>query len=170
MNVAHHFNSNYSKLHALAEQLFRRQPSTCTLQATALVHEVYLRFADLESTTINGREHFLAIAAKAMRQILVDKARRRKADKRGGNDTPVTLTDELVSPAGAGADVLVVHDLLTRLARLNERQARVVEMRVFADMTVPEIAVVLNVSIATIEKDWRQARAWIRSRVEDARS
>jgi RNA polymerase sigma-70 factor, ECF subfamily len=168
MNVAHHFDSNYSKLHALAENLFRKQPTNCTLQATALVHEVYLRFADLEARTINGSEHFLAMAATAMRQILVDKARRKRASKRGGNDTPVTLTDELVSPGGAGTDVLVVHDLLTRLARLHERQARIVEMRVFADMTVPEIAVVLDVSIATIEKDWRQARAWIRSRVDDA--
>lgn len=168
MNVSNHFDSNYSKLHALAENLFRKQPLNCTLQATALVHEVYLRFAELESASINGREHFLALAASAMRQILIDKSRRRKADKRGGNDLPVTLTDELVSPGGTGVDLLVVHDLISRLARLDERQARIVEMRVFADMTVAEIAVVLDVSIATVEKDWRQARAWIRSRIDDA--
>ena len=124
MNVSDHFHSNYPKLHSLAEQFFRRQPSSSTLQATALVHEVYLRFADFEAANIRGREHFMAMAASAMRQVLVDKARRRKADKRGGNLTPATFHDELVSPGGTPCDLVVLHDLLSRLARLDERQAR----------------------------------------------
>lgn len=166
MNVSEHFNSNYPKLHALAEHFFRKQPSSSTLQATALVHEVYLRFADFEAANIHDREHFMALAASAMRQVLIDKARRRKADKRGGNSTPVTFHDELVSPAGTPCDLVVLHDLLSRLARLDERQARIVEMRVFGDMTLVEIARVLDVSIATVEKDWRQARAWIRVQLD----
>lgn len=166
MNVSQHFHSNYPKLHALAEQLFRRQSTSSTLQPTALIHEVYLRFAELEAASIHGREHFMALAATAMRQVLIDKARRKKADKRGGHLSPVTFHDELVSPGGFACDLVALHDLISRLALLNERQARIVEMRIFGDMTIAEIAHVLDVSVATVEKDWRQARVWLRLQLD----
>lgn len=160
-----HFEATYPKLHALAEKFFRRQASTCTLQATALVHEVYLRFAAMEPSDIRGHEHFMALAASAMHQILIDKARRRKATKRNAGSDPITLMPHLVSGQGSPCDVLIVHDLISRLAQMNARQARIVEMRIFADMTVCEIAAALDVSNATVERDWRQARAWMRTRL-----
>jgi RNA polymerase sigma-70 factor, ECF subfamily len=161
-NVSSHFHTAYPKLHTLAEKLFRRQPSTSTLQANGVGARSVSPFADMDPASIKDREHFMAMAASAMHQILVDNARRRKADKRGGGNAPVTLTDVLVSSRGNACDVLVIHDLISRLVQLDPRLARVVEMRLFADMTLPEIVQVLDVSLATVEKDWRQARAWLR--------
>ena len=161
-DLSENFKAVYDKLHTLAEQHFRRQSSASTLQATALVHEVYLRFAELDMAAINDTEHLMAVAATAMRQILVDRARRRKADKRGGGWDRITLNDSILSPQGAVCDVLAVDDMITRLNELSPRQARVVEMRVFTAMTVPEVAHALGVSVATVEKDWRKARAWMR--------
>lgn len=108
-DVPLHFEATYPKLHAFAEKLFRRQPSTSTLQATALVHEVYLRFARLDPSNIKDHEHFMALAAGAMHQILTDKARRRNAGKRGGGSTPITLSHVMVSPSG-GDDLRKARD------------------------------------------------------------
>lgn len=168
MEPSNHFEMAYPKLHALAEKLFRRQPSTSTLQATALVHEVYLRFARLDPAGIKDREHFMAMAATAMHQILTDRARRRKASKRGG-DGQISLSFPKVLGPGSVCDVLVIHDLITRLSEMDPRQARVMEMRIFADMTVPEVARVLGVSVATVEMDWRKARAWMRVELDGFR-
>lgn len=168
MELSNHFETTYAKLHALAKRHFRRQSSASTLQTTALVHEVYLRFARLDPAGIKDREHFMAMAATAMRQILTDMARRRSASKRGGGSCRITLDHAMVSHPGAACDALVINDLITRLTELDPRQARVVEMRVFADMTVPEVAHVLSVSVATVEKDWRKARAWMRARLDGA--
>ena len=168
--LSENFQAAYDKLHALAEHYFRRQSSASTLQATALVHEVYLRFAELDMDAINDGEHLMAVAATAMRQILVDRARRRKADKRGGGWDRITLDDNILSPEGATCDVLAVDDMITRLDELCPRQARVVEMRVFSAMTVTEVARALGVSVATVEKDWRMARAWMRVELSRARS
>lgn len=156
------FAQVYDRLHALAEKQFRRQPAGATLQPTALIHEVYLRFARVPSMQFEGREHFLAVATTAMRQILVDKARRRNAAKRGGDRNRVTLSDALAVSEDSQLDVLVVDDLITRLSALSPRQARMVEMRVFAGMTVAEVARVLEVSVTTLEKEWRRVRAWMR--------
>lgn len=156
------FERVYGKLHALAERHFARQPPSVTLQPTALVHEVYLRLARHDMSAVNDREHFLALAATAMRQILIDETRRRKAAKRGDDWVRVTLEGVCAPREGGIVDMLVLDDLLTRLAALDPRHARVVELRVFAGMTVAEVARVLSISLSTAEKDWRKARAWLR--------
>jgi len=149
----------YEDLRRLAEAYFRRQDPGHTLQPTALVHEAWLRLA--QGPAIADREHFLAVAATAMRQILVDHARRRGAAKRGGDASRITL-DDAVSPAPAPAlDLLDLDAALTMLARLDPRKARVVELRFFAGLTLAEVAAVLHVSAVTIGTDWRMARAWL---------
>ncbi|MCG8423420.1 MAG: ECF-type sigma factor [Proteobacteria bacterium] len=168
------FEYVYDQLRVLAARHFRDQPTSSTLQPTALVHEVYVRLARHEFAGFNDREHFLAVAATAMRQIVIDRARRRKAAKRGGDYELITL-NELVPVPGRAVrevtmDVLEVDELITRLTRLSPRQARVVELRIFAGMTVAEIANTLRVSVATVEKDWRQARAWMRMELDRHRS
>lgn len=156
------FEQVYDRLHLLAQRQFHRQPASSTLQPTALIHEVWVRFARAPACEFQDREHFLAVATTAMRQILVDRARRRKSSKRGGDQERLTLTDAFAVTDHPHMDVLVVDELLTRLAALSPRQARTVELRVFAGMTVTEVATVLCVSVATVEKDWRRARAWMR--------
>ncbi len=156
------FELVYDKLHTLAASHFRHQSSSSTLQPTALVHEVYVRLARQDPTIFEDREHFLAVAATAMRQILIDRARRRNAAKRGGDWVRVTLEGVMSTSQSAIVDMLVLDSVITRLAELNPRQAQVVELRVFAGMTVAEVASVLAISPSTAEKDWRQARAWMR--------
>lgn len=156
------FERIYDKLHALATRHFARQPPSATLQPTALVHEVYLRLARYDMTDVNDREHFLALAATAMRQILIDETRRRRAAKRGNDWVHVTLEGVCSPRADSAVDMLVLDDLLTRLGALDPRHARVVELRVFAGMTVAEVARALSVSLSTAEKEWRKARAWLR--------
>lgn len=158
------FEHVYDRLRTIAQRHLRNQPLSATLQPTALIHELYVRLARSDPSRFNDREHFLAVASTAMRQIVIDQARRRKTAKRGGDFARITLTDALnISdrPSEEPLDVLVIDDLITRLAELSPRQARVVELRVFAGLTVSEVATVLHVSLATIEKDWRRARAWM---------
>lgn len=161
----------YGELRSLAKRYFQRRPGA-TLQPTELVHEAFLRLSSAETGAFRDRGHFCAVAALAMRQILTDRARRRRADKRGGGEMPVTL-DEAVMGAGAGVevlDVLVLDDVLQRLEALDQRQARVVELRVFGGLTVPEVAEVLGVSPRSVENDWRLARAWLSRELSNARS
>ena len=136
-----------------------------SLQATALVHEVYLRLVDLERMTIQSRIHFLAVAARLMRQILVDHARRRLADKRGGGVTMVGLDE--VSPAAktSGVDVLAVDEALDQLMSVDERLCRVVELKFFAGLNIDETAEALEMSAATVERDWALAKAWLHQRL-----
>lgn len=165
----------YDQLRGLAGGLFTAQPADHTLQPTALVHEAYLRLVRAEDRAaggeapgaFNSRAHFIAVAATAMRHILTDHARRRNADKRGGGRGMVSLdAAPEVAPADGGAvDTLVLTDALSALARLDERRARVVEMRFFGGLTVDEIAEVLGVSKTTVESDWRSARAWLKVRL-----
>jgi RNA polymerase sigma factor (TIGR02999 family) len=148
----------YGRLRRLADRVLM---GASTLQPTALVHEVYLRLGR-PATAFSDREHFLAIAATAMRQIAVDHARRRRAAKRGSDWERVTLEGVPTQGGESALDVLDLDRVLGRLAELNPRQAKIVELRCFAGMTVQEVAEMLAVSIATVEKDWRQARAWMR--------
>jgi RNA polymerase sigma factor (TIGR02999 family) len=149
----------YERLRDLADRYLR---GAGTLQPTALVHEVYLRLGHQGAGVFSDREHFLAVAATAMRQIAVDHARRRQAAKRGGDWDRVTLEGVPAQRDETPIDVLDLDRVLTRLSELNPRQAQIVELRVFAGMTVPEAAQLLDVSVTTVEKDWRQARAWMR--------
>jgi RNA polymerase sigma factor (TIGR02999 family) len=152
----------YGELRATADALMRRERVNHTLQPTALVHEAYLRLVHQDAIQWTGRAHFLGIAARCMRQILVDHARRKNAAKRGGHDAVVTLDEELASEMDEEIELLELDDALEKLAKLDERSARVAEMRLFAGMTVEETALALSVSPRTVDGDWATARLWLR--------
>ena len=160
----------YQELRNLASGLMRRERAGHTLQPTALVHEACLRLLTPEMLgEARNRAHFFAAAARAMRHVLVDHARRRAADKRGGGQEPAPLDAVLDYFAKQNLDVVAVHDALTELADLHERQSQVVELRFFGGYTVEEVAEQLQVSVGTVESDFRKARAYLRSRlVKDA--
>jgi RNA polymerase sigma-70 factor (ECF subfamily) len=151
----------YDELHACAARLMRRERRDHTLRPTALVHEAYIRLIDQSRVHWNDRAHFSYIAARAMRQILVDHARRRNAQKRGGGATRITLDTGTAGAKDATLEVLAIHAALDALGDLDERAARVVEMRIFAGMTHDEIATVLGVSRRTVDGDWAFARRWL---------
>jgi len=157
----------YAELRMLARGHLRREGAGHSLQATALGHEVYLRLMDVNRLTVESRTHFMAIAARLMRQILVDHARRRRAGKRGG---AATLSLDVVSPAAAriapaDVDVLALDQALEDLASFDAQQCRVVELRFFAGLTIEETAQVLNLSTATVEREWALAKAWLYHRL-----
>ena len=155
----------YRELRRVASARLHRERERGVLQTTALVHETYLRFVDLHRLTFENRTHFFAVAARLMRQILVDHARRAQAEKRGGGITIVGIDD--VSPAVAPdtVDVLALDQALDALASMEERLCRVVELRFFAGLTIDETAEALEVSTATVERDWVVAKAWLFDRL-----
>lgn len=152
----------YPELRRMAARQMRRERAGHTLQPTALVHEAFLALVDEAGIDWQGRAHFLGVAARVMRRVLVDHARRRRALKRGGGLRHVTLDERL--DAGAPnrlLDILTLDEALDRLAALDPRGARVVEMRVFAGLTAEEAAAVLGVSKRTADSDWTVARMWL---------
>lgn len=151
----------YAQLRALAGSYFRGQASDHTLQPTALVHEAYLKLIHVPSRGWSDRVHFCAVAATAMRQILQDRARRRRTAKRGGSARRVPLENMEMPSGGSPIDLVALDDALRRLGELDQRQARIVELRFFGGLTVVEIAELLDVSSRTIEKEWRRIRAWL---------
>jgi RNA polymerase sigma-70 factor, ECF subfamily len=151
----------YEELHRMAHRALLRERASHTLSTTALVHEAYLRLMDQERASWNDRAHFLAIAATAMRRILVDYARRQKRLKRGGERRAVTLEDAMLVADQRADTLLALDEALSALATLNERLSRVVECRFFAGLTVEETAATLQVTTRTIERDWQKARAWL---------
>jgi RNA polymerase sigma-70 factor, ECF subfamily len=154
----------YDELRALASHFFERQPANHTLQPTALVHDAFLRLVGQPAGAFRDRTHFMAVAAKAMRQILTDHARRRAAQKRGGEWSQIAIDDGALAHEGRqSVDVLALDEALGRLATLDERKARVVELRFFGGLTNDEAAESLGVSRATIADDWTVARTWLRS-------
>jgi len=157
----------YQDLRRVARARLRDERSGRSLQTTALVHEVYLRLVDVERLSFEDRTHFFAVAARLMRQILVDHARRRQAAKRGGDATmlPLDAVTPTVSPNLV--DVLALDRALEDLARLEERLCRVVELKFFAGLTIDETAVALEVSPATVERDWAFAKAWLHGRLSN---
>ena len=155
----------YEQLRALAASYLRGERAGHTLQPTALVHEAFLRLQAGSPVRYQNHTHFFAVAARAMRQVLVDHARRRAAAKRGGDPERVTLDDGLQLGGDAESrviDVLALDEALERLGKLDERQARVVELRFFGGLTIDEAARVLEVSTDTVEDDWAMARAWLK--------
>ncbi len=158
----------YDELRAVAQGLFARQPHGHTLQPTALVHEAWLKLAGSRQDW-ETRSHFFSVAARAMRQVLTDYARARRTDRRGKGWQKVTFADQLASDR-QDYDLVDMDDALHRLAQANERHARVVELRLFAGLTVDEVAAVLGVTPRTIKLDWRSARAWLRHALEGSRS
>jgi RNA polymerase sigma factor (TIGR02999 family) len=150
----------YDELHRLAQQV-RRGRASETLGATALVHEAYLKLSPSADVRWEGHNHFMRVAARAMRQVLVGAARERLAAKRGGGDFAVTL-DESAHGVEMRADELVALDeALVRLGAMDARQAQVVELRFFAGLTAEETAEALDISAPTVQRDWRAARAWL---------
>lgn len=159
----------YDEMRGIAARLFRRADWNSTLAPTAVVHEAYLRLVGQQPQDFAGKSHFLALAANVMRQILVDHHRRGEAAKRGGDWQRVSLSVAAHLAPEEQIDFVALEDALQVLAGLDERQARIVELRFFADLTVEEIADVLKVSKSTVEMDWRHARAWLKRRLEGAR-
>jgi RNA polymerase sigma-70 factor, ECF subfamily len=155
----------YQELRRLAAAYLRRERPGQTLQPTALVHEAYLRLARDKPGRWQNRAHFCAIAANAMRQILVERARARGAVKRGGGQPRVTLVDDIDVATGndgpAPIDLLALDQALTRLAELDPRQARIVELRYFGGLSLEETAEALDVAPATVKRDWTVARAFL---------
>jgi RNA polymerase sigma-70 factor, ECF subfamily len=157
----------YEELRRLAASYLRRERPGQTLQATALVHEAYVRLIGEKAQNWKNRTHFLAIAALSMRQILVQRARARKAAKRGGDPDRITLDERLI-PAGGNeqVDIVAVDAALEKLAALDARQAKVVELRYFGGLSVEEVADVLDISPATVKRDWTLARAWLKRELD----
>ena len=151
----------YEPLRSLAHQRLRRAPGEDSLNTTGLVHEAYLRFVDVAGVASDSREHFLALASRVMRGILVDHARARTAAKRGGGMAAVDLhEDSWIAQVDIGR-VAELDEALSRLEALDERQARMVEQRYFGGLSLEEIARAMHVSLATVKRDLRSARAWL---------
>ena len=159
----------YDELRQLASKYLRRERPGHTLQATALVHEAYLRLVDQKDVGWQNRSHFFGVAAQQMRRILVDHARHRHAAKRGGSAPKVTLDEALVVSEQASEDVLQLNELLSWLGERDEQQARVVELRVFGGLTVEEAAEALDISPATVKRDWAMAKAWLTREIQRER-
>ena len=157
----------YGELRKLAAQRLRRERPDHTLQPTALVHEAYIRLVDQRRVHWQNRAHFYGAAAHVMRRILVDRARARKADKRGGAWERITLVGDKTSNAANDVDVLVLNDALERLAALDAQQERIVELRYFGGLTLDETAAVIGISTATVKREWAIARAWLRAELAD---
>lgn len=152
----------YEELRKLAYMRMRREAADHTLSKTELVHEAYLKMIDQTQTDFSNRSHFLAIASRCMRQILIDYARKKNAKKRGGKQKDLTYIDELSNAQNYKAKELIdIDEALTRLAQLNQRLSDVVEMRFFGEMTIDETAEALGVSKSTVKRDWIKARGWL---------
>ena len=151
----------YDELRRLAHHYLRQERNDHTLQSTALVHEAYLRLAGQNPPQWQNRAHFFGIAARIMRQILVEYARGRNTSKRGGDACRITLDDSIAQPQQTDVDVVELDRALTELSELDEQQGRIVELRFFAGLTIEDTSEVLGVSPATVKRDWVTARAWL---------
>ncbi len=156
------FATCHNELRTAARHLMKNERSNHTLQPTALVNEAYLRLFNINDIPLTGRAHFVKIAARSMRQILVEHARRRNAAKRSGGWQAVTLTGLNLEAFNHEMDLLELNDALSKLADLDSRVVEVVELRIFGGMTMEEIAVALNLTRRTVQKDWRFATMWLR--------
>jgi RNA polymerase sigma factor (TIGR02999 family) len=151
----------YNELHRLARHYMRRERPDHTLQATSLVNEAYLRLIDVNRVEWRNRAHFLALAAQMMRRILVESARNRQRQKRGGGAVHVNLDDLQELPDSKEHDLVALSDALSGLATFDARMSQVVELRFFGGLTVDETAHVLNISPETVMRDWKTAKAWL---------
>jgi len=160
----------YDELRALAGHYLARggEGGASTLQPTAIVHEAFLRLVGHDKGDFKGKTHFYAVAAVAMRHVLIDHVRGRKRAKRGGEWKRITLADGARVSSGGQLDLLTLDEALTKLAELDERAARVVELRYFSGMTDREIAEALGISERTVRNDWTMARAWLRCELSDS--
>lgn len=160
----------YADLRRVAAGYMRREAPGHALQPTALVHEAYVRLIDQKQVKWRNRAHFFGVAAGMMRRILVDNARRRRADKRGGGWERVTLAgDEAAPDSQKDIDVLALHEALERLAEFDPQQERIVELRYFGGLTIDETAEVVGISAATVVREWTIAKAWLRADLSRSR-
>ncbi len=157
----------YDELHRLARAQRRRWEGDYTLGTSALVHEAFLRLDRSGARSWADRHHFFAVASRAMRQVLLDYAKERTAQKRGGGAEVVSLSDTEVMSPEVAEEVLALHEALERLAGFDERSARVVELRFFGGLTLEQTADALGTSVATVRRDWSWARAWLRKELND---
>lgn len=155
----------YATLRRMANRHMGAERANHTLTPTALVHEAYLRLVDQEQVGWQDRAHFYCIAARVMRRVLIDHARRRLADKRGGGQVFMTLNTDVAVPVASPEAVIELDRALDRLDQLSSRQRQVVEMRFFGGMTHEEVASVLDVSVPTVRRDWRMAQAWLKREI-----
>jgi RNA polymerase sigma factor (TIGR02999 family) len=155
------FTLVYDELHRLAQAQRRRWSGDSTLDTTALVHEAYLKLVGQPDAGWNDRGHFLAVASRAMRHLLVNYAERRRAAKRGGGATPVSLDDFNPVSEEVADEVIALHEALERLAAVSDRQVRVVEARFYVGLSIDETAQALGISPATVKRDWQLAGAWL---------
>lgn len=151
----------YDELRSLAHHYLRQERPDHTLQTTALVHEAYVRLVGHDPPTLQNRSHFFGVAARLMREILVEHARAQRAAKRGGGASILALDASLDVAQRIDLNVLALDDALNVLARLDERQSRIVELRFFMGLSIDETAVVMGISPATVSREWRTARAWL---------
>ena len=158
----------YAELRSRAHRLLESQPAGHTLSTTALVHESYLKLIRSERLTPQDRAHFLALAARAMRMVLVSYARSHSAEKRGGGVTSLDLDEELTLSNQRADQMIALDEALERLSRLNDRLSQTVELRFFGGMTVDETATALGVAPSTVKLDWQKARAWLHRELTDA--
>lgn len=159
----------YAELRKIAHGYMRHEEQEVTLQATALVNEAWLRLVDIESVDWQDRAHFFGVSAQMMRWILVDAARARIRDKRGGKAPKLNLDEIPDLSSGHGAELIAVDDALTALARFDPRKARVIELRFFGGLSVEETAEVLKISPQSVMRDWRLARTWLMREMDQAK-
>jgi RNA polymerase sigma factor (TIGR02999 family) len=151
----------YAELRKLAGGYLQAERADHTLQATALVHEAYIRLVDWENVTWQNRAHFFALAAQVMRNVLVDHARERHAQKRGGRLTKLSLEEAISFPQQKEVDLIALDDALKELAEFDQTQSRIVELRFFGGLTIEETAEALRISPATVKREWTLAKAWL---------
>ena len=155
----------YTELRKLARDYLRRERPNHTLQSAALVHEAYVRMAGNSSPNWKNRAHFFGVAARLMREILVEHARRRNAAKRGAGATQIALNEGLSISQQKSVDLILLDDALRRLAELDERQCRIVELRFFAGLSIEETSAALGISAATVSREWTTARIWLHDQI-----
>ncbi len=151
----------YDELRKLARHYLRQERPDHTLQSTELVHEAFMRMVGQNPPEWQSRAHFYGVAARLMRQILVDHARRQRAGKRGGDSLKLTLSDGIAGPAAKGLDILALDDALNRLTELSQQQSQIVELRFFSGLSIEDTSEVLGISPATVKRHWTTARAWL---------
>jgi RNA polymerase sigma factor (TIGR02999 family) len=162
------FSLVYADLRFKAHRLLQSQPGGHTLSTTALVHESYLKLIRTDRLTLQDRAHFLALAARAMRMVLVSYARTHNAEKRGGGTTSLDLDEQLTLSNERAGQMIALDEALERLSRLNDRLSQTVELRFFGGMTVEETAEALGIAQSTVKLDWQKARAWLHRELTDA--
>jgi RNA polymerase sigma factor (TIGR02999 family) len=155
----------HQELRRLARYYMRREREDHTLQTSALINEAYIRLVDYERMRWQDRAHFFAVAARAMRRILVDYARTRRYQKRGGNERKVSLDQAATLPATEAREMIDLNEALTRLSELDSRKGQIIELRYFGGLSIEETAEVMGLSPATVKREWNSARLWLRKEI-----